>query len=71
MQITMEQAKKVLNGSQVFSQLGLSMMMLRLKRMYNQEPTPETLKNVTNEINIFLKKYENIMTADYAVMSSL
>ena len=71
MQVTTEQAKKAMNGNHTFTQLGLSMLMLRLKRIYEQSPTSETLKNCTDEINFFLKKYEKIMVADYEVMSRL
>lgn len=69
MQITTQQAEKILNGNYAFSQLGLSMMLLRLRRMYDQ--SPDTLKKCTGEINIFLKKYEKIMSADYAIMAKL
>jgi len=71
MQITTKQAEKILNGNYTFSQLGLSMMMLRLKRLFNENPTAEVLQKCTNEINMFLKKYEKIMAMDYAIMSRL
>ena len=71
MQITTTQAEKAMSGNHTFGQLGLSMMMLRLKRMYDQSPTPEILKKCTDEINSFLKKYEKIVVADYAIMSKL
>jgi len=60
-----------MDGNHTFSQLGLSMMMMRLKRMYDKSPTHEVLKKCTDEINAFLAKYEKIMAADYAVMSKL
>lgn len=71
MQVTTKQAEKILGGNYTFSQLGLSMMMLRLKRLWCENPTPEILQKCTNEINMFLKKYEKIMSADYAIMSKL
>lgn len=71
MNVTMKQAEKAMTGNHTFSQLGLSMMMLRLKRMYEQKPIPEILKKCTDEINTFLQKYESIMVVDYAVMSKL
>ena len=71
MQITMTQAEKAMMGSHTFSQLGLSMMMLRLRCMYEKSHTAETLKKCTDDINVFLKKYEKIMAADYATIISL
>ncbi|MCL2387610.1 MAG: hypothetical protein FWC89_08710 [Defluviitaleaceae bacterium] len=71
MRITTNQAEKAMTGGHVFSQLGLSMLLQRLKRMYSDKPTPETLQKCTEEINIFLEKYKKIMTADYAILSSL
>jgi len=67
----MEQAKKALAGSHTFSQLSLSLMMFRLKRMYEQNPTGATLTKCTEEINAFLDKYSKIMTADYSILSRL
>lgn len=71
MRITTGQAEKAMKGNHTFSQLGLSMMMLRLKRMYSKQNTSDILQKCTDEINAFLAKYENIMAADYAVMSKL
>jgi len=67
----MRQAEKAMSGNHTFSQLGLSMMMSRLKRMYDQKPTSETLQKCTDEINIFMEKHKRIMTMDYAVISKL
>ena len=71
MQVTMKQAEKAFSGDHTFSQLGFSMLMWRLKRMYDQSSTPEVLSKCTEEINGFLKKYESIMAVDYAVISEL
>lgn len=71
MHVTIKQVEKAITGDYNFSQLGLSMMMLRLKRLYDKSPTAEVLKKSTDEINAFLKKYEQIMSADYAVLSGL
>ena len=71
MQVTMKAAEKAMNGNHTFSQLGFSMLMWRLKRMYDQEPTSGILQKCTDEINTFLQKYKSIMADDYAVISNL
>ena len=71
MNVTMNQAEKVLSGNHTFSQLGLSMLLMRLKRLYDQSPTAMTLKKCTDEINVFLKKYERVMGSDYEIISKL
>ena len=71
MQVNTRQAEMAMNGNHSFRQLGFSMLLWRLKRMYGQEPTLDTLKRCTEEINVFLEKYKNIMSADYAIISDL
>lgn len=71
MTITAEQTKKVLVGNATFSQFGFSMLITRLKTMYSQNPTSDTLKVCTNEINAFLTKFQKIMAADFAIISKL
>ena len=71
MLITAEQAKKILLGNFVFSQLGFSLMITRLKRTYASNQDSAVLTNCVNEINAFLKKYESIMADDYAIISRL
>ena len=69
--ITAEQAKKILLGNYVFTQLGFSLMITRLKRAYATNQDQAVLTNCVNEINAFLKKYESIMANDYAIISML
>lgn len=71
MQITIKQTEDAMNGNHKFSQLGFSMLMWRLKRMYEEESTAEILRKCTEEINGFLMKYESIMADDYLVISKL
>lgn len=71
MQVTTKQAEKAMSGNHTFNQLGFSMLMWRLKRLYDEETTAETLGKCTEEINAFLQKYKSIMSADYGVLSSL
>ena len=71
MSITSEQAKKVLLGNYVFSQLGFSLMITRLKGVYAKDQTPTTLDQCVDEINAFLDKYQMIMANDFAVISKL
>ena len=71
MNITSAQAQKILSGSQSFSQLGFSMLLTRLRGMYVKNPTGETLAKCTNEINVFLGKFDSIMANDYSMISKL
>lgn len=71
MNLTSTQAKKVLAGSQTFSQLGFSMLITRLKGVYAKDPSPAVLENCTSEMNAFLKKFEAIMAKDFAVIAKL
>ena len=69
MNITTVQAKKILTGNHSFSQLGFSMLVTRMKKIYGNDPTPQTLNRCTDEINAFLTKYQMIMESDYAIIS--
>ena len=71
MNITIEQAEKLLKGNQSFSQLGFSMMMTRLKTQYSKDPSQTTLQSCASEINKFLIKFESIMNADYAIIAKM
>ena len=71
MNVTSAQMKKALTGNYNYSQLGFSMMITRLKGVYLNEPSPETLAMCVDEINTFLKKFSSIMAADYAIVSKL
>ena len=69
MQVTQEQTKKLLEGNQNFTQLGFSMMLTRLKKLYAGDPSK--LQSCTTEINAFLSKFKVIMGDDYATISKL
>jgi len=71
MEITTQQAEKLMNGSHKFAQLSFSMMLTRLKTKYAKSPTPTVLKEVTAEINTFLVKFSEVMPADCAIISDL
>lgn len=71
MNVTSAQVQKILSGSYTFSQLGFSMLSTRLKGLYAKDPSYETLKECTGEINTFLQKYENTMAADLTIISKL
>ena len=71
MNVTLEQTKKILLGDIVFSQLGFSLMITRLKRTYSDSPDNSVLLNCMNEINAFLTKYNAIMEKDYFLISKL
>ena len=71
MVVTPAQVQKVLAGNHTFKQLGFSMLLMRLKTLYSKNHSPSTLQICVDEINAFLKKYEAIMSADYAVFSNI
>ena len=69
MNVTLDQAEKILKGDQAFSQLGFSMMIARLKKTYAKDPS--TLESCAGEINAFLDKFKNAMANDYAIIAKL
>ena len=71
MTVTAAQTQKILTGNYKFSQLGLSMMVTRLKSIYTKDASQAVLQNCTNEINAFLQKYSSILSADNSVISTL
>jgi hypothetical protein len=71
MSLTLDQAEKLLSGNHSFSQLGFSLMVMRMKSQYRKNPDPATLRSCTDEINAFLQKFSMVMAGDYAVISEL
>jgi len=71
MNVTAMQTLKILTGNQKYSQLGLSMMITRLKSIYAKDSSQAVLQNCMDEINLFLQKYGAILSADYSVISKL
>ncbi len=73
MTMTEAQVKSVLNygGSAQISQLGLSLLLTRLKGVYKANPAPPVLARCTSELNTFLSKYGEIMRKDYDWMINL
>ena len=71
MKITQSQAEKILNGDQTFSQLGFSMLITRLRKSYAKDSSSLNVRNCTENINMFLEKYQATMIADYALISKL
>ena len=71
MNITPAQAQKLLTGNQMFSQLGFSMLITRLKGAYAQNPSQASLQKCVDEINMFLNKYSSIIAADLTIISKL
>ena len=69
MNITLQQAEKILKGDLPFSQLGFSMMIARLKKVYANDPSQATVQTCAEEINNFLVKFGKIMDNDYAVIA--
>ena len=71
MSITLQQAEKILRKDQLFSQLGFSMMIARLKKTYAKNPSPEVLQSCADEMNTFLDKFKNSMGGDYTAITKL
>jgi len=71
MNITLQQAEKVLKGNMMFSQLGFSMLVTRLKTRYTKDPSQATLQSSFDEINNFLNKFSNVMADDCKIIAKL
>ena len=71
MKVTTKQTEKLLLEKHVFSQLGFSMLLMRLKSAYIKDPTKETLDKCMGEINTFIQKFEAMMSKDIAKISEL
>ena len=71
MNVTTQQMEKMMSGRYIFKQWAFSMLLTQLKNKYAIEPTPTTLELCTNEMNIFLKKYQAILAQDFAVIQNI
>ena len=64
MKISDLETESLLKGELIFEQLGFSMLLTRLKKLYIQDTSPSTLEKCSVEINAFLEKFKSIMIAD-------
>ena len=71
MKINLEQTEKLLKEKYSFSQLGFSMLLMRLKALYGKDPSETTLLSCMNEINIFLQKFASVMSKDSEIIKNL
>lgn len=71
MKVTVEQTEKLLSGNHSFSQLGLSMMMTRMKKTYLANPSQAALEKSTNELNLFFDKFKSIAEKDFGIIEQL
>jgi uncharacterized protein YutD len=71
MKITPRQTDILLRGNYSFSLLGFSMLLTRLKGLYANDPSQETLHSAMSEINTFLDKFKGLMKNDYTTISQL
>ncbi|MCL2767612.1 MAG: hypothetical protein FWE49_02665 [Synergistaceae bacterium] len=69
--ITPIQTEKLFKNNLTFSLLSFSMLVTRLKVIYENDSSQEKLENCANEINAFLKKYGSIMEKDCIDISKL
>ena len=65
MNITLSDAENLLKEEQSFAQIGFSMLIVRLKKIYAENPSELTLQKCADEINAFLNKFKKIMAIDY------
>ena len=71
MKVTLQQTERLLLEKHVFSQLGFSMLLMRLKSVYLKNPTADTLNDCMGEINTFIQKFEAMMSNDIAKINEL
>lgn len=71
MKVTPEQVERLLRENHVFTQFGFAMLVGRLKVVYAKNSSQEVLQELTDEVNRFLKKFEDTMANDYEVIESL
>jgi hypothetical protein len=64
MSVSIRQTERILQENHKFTQLGLSMMITRLKSLYAKDQSQEVLHKSMNEINIFLDKFKSIVVND-------
>ena len=69
--VSPEQLLKILTGNYSFSMLGFSMLITRLKGIYNKNPSPDTLKTCASEVNVFISKYKSIMGSDCMIIEKI
>ena len=71
MSLTTQKTEKLLQGSQTFSNLSFSMLLMRMKMLYIKDPSTSVLQNCASEIGGFLDKFKATMSADYALIEKL
>ena len=69
MKVSAYETEKLLNGEQMFTQLGFSMLLARLRKLYIQDSSQENLEKCAAEINAFFDKFKIIMGTDYEAIS--
>jgi hypothetical protein len=71
MNISIQQAEKLLKSNKPLTQVSFSMMVTRLRMLFLEDSSPSKLQSYTNEINAFLKKYEALLSADYTTIINM
>jgi predicted hydrocarbon binding protein len=70
-EITVQQTEKLLKGSQTFSYLSFSMLLMRMKMLYAGDSSNATLQRCAEEIGAFLEKFKSNMSADILTLQKL
>lgn len=71
MQLTKQQVERLLKVECQFVVVSLGMLVTRLKNVYRSDSSQSVLDNCTNELNAFISKYKDILSADLAIMQKL
>ena len=71
MKVTVDQTEKILRSGQPFKQFAFSMMITRLRTKYAKNPTRESLKECTDEINSFIEKFGGIIKDEFLTIQSI
>ena len=71
MKVTLQQTERLMLEKHAFSQLGFSMLLMRLKSVYLKNPSQDTLNECMVEINTFIQKFESMMSKDIAKINEM
>jgi len=69
--VSMEQARKIVEGNYRFMMVSFSLLVSRLKRVYAKEPTDFILMDCMRDLNYFLDKYGDLMSEDIRTVQKI
>jgi hypothetical protein len=71
MQITTQQAQKLLTREFQFTVLSFGMMVTRLKNSYLTDQSVGSLQKCTDDLNAYFNRYSDVIEADSSIIKSL